>query len=509
MGTPLVECIPNFSEGRREGVIEAIADAIQSFRGVQVLDQHSDEDHNRTVFTLLGSPDAVSDAAFRGIRKAAELIDMNEHRGEHPRIGAADVVPFVPIRDFSMAECISLAKNLGKKVAEELGIPVFLYEEAAVRPERVNLENIRRGEYEALKEEIKTNPGREPDYGPAELGSAGAVVIGAREPLVAFNVYLSTDDVATAKKIARAVRHSSGGLRYVKAMGVQVEGRAQVSMNLTNYHKTPIAMVVETIRREAARYGTAIHHSELVGLIPQEALIDAAVWYAQLDQFESDQVLEYRLEQADGGAGKYDFLDELASGEPTPGGGSAAAFTAAQAAALTEMVARITLGSKKYADIHPDMEDIVVKAENLRQDLTGAVERDAEAFESLMDAYRLPKSSEQEKSERKEAIRIASFFAAEIPLLTAEKAVDVMRLALDTALKGNLNAVTDAWTASALARAAVTAGGANVRVNLKGMEDDAGAKKVLQALDRAEKEAAELYKEIRDVIGNRSGISML
>ncbi|HZU86764.1 MAG TPA: glutamate formimidoyltransferase, partial [Anaerolineaceae bacterium] len=276
MATPLVECIPNFSEARRPEVVEQIVQAITSVQGVTLLDRHSDMDHNRTVLTYVGPPAAVEEAAFQAIRTAASLIDMEKHSGEHPRIGATDVVPFVPISEISMAECVEMARRLGKRVGEDLSIPVYLYEDAATRPDRVGLENIRRGQYEGLKEDILTNPLRAPDFGPAKLGLAGATVIGARQPLVAFNVYLTTEDVSIAQKIAKSVRNSSGGLRFVKGMGVLVEGRAQVSMNLTNYRQTPLARVVEMVRREAARYGVGVHHSELVGLIPQEALVDAA-----------------------------------------------------------------------------------------------------------------------------------------------------------------------------------------------------------------------------------------
>ena len=248
------------------------------------------------MLTFVGSPQGVEEAAFRAIAKAAELINLDEHTGEHPRIGATDVVPFVPIEGITMKECSDLAKRLGKRVGDTLAIPVYLYEEAATRPDRQNLENIRRGEYEGLKGEIASNPDRKPDFGPTRLGPAGATVIGARQFLVAFNVFLTTGDVSIAKKIAKAIRMSSGGLRYLKANGFLVEGQAQVSMNLTNFHATPLARVVEMIRREAARYGAGVHHSELVGLIPQQALEDAAIWYLQLDQFESHQVLERRLE---------------------------------------------------------------------------------------------------------------------------------------------------------------------------------------------------------------------
>ncbi len=253
MPLPLIECIPNFSEARRPEVVEAIAKSIASVSGIHILDRHSDLDHNRTVITFVGSPQAVEEAAFLGIARAAQLIDLDHHSGEHPRLGAADVVPFVPISGASMEDCIQIAQRLGQRVGDQLDIPVYLYEAAATRPDRLHLENIRRGEYELLKQEIASNPDRKPDYGPQQVGPAGATVIGARPFLIAYNVYLTTDDVSIAKKIARSIRHSSGGLRYVKALGLLVDGRAQVSMNLTNFHKTPIAQVVELIRREANR----------------------------------------------------------------------------------------------------------------------------------------------------------------------------------------------------------------------------------------------------------------
>jgi len=275
MSSAIVECIPNYSEARRPEVVDAIRQAIAAVPGVSVLDQHSDLDHNRTVITFAGEPQGVEEAAFRSIATAASLINLDEHQGEHPRIGASDVVPFVPISGVSMQECVEIARRVGQRVGEELGIPVYLYEQAATRPERQNLENLRRGQYEGLKSEIETNPERAPDFGPSHLGAAGATVIGARQPLVAFNVYLTSEDVAIAKKVAAAVRSSSGGLRYVKALGLFVDGRAQVSMNLVDYRHTPLARVVEFIRREAQRYGVSIHHSELVGLIPQDAQAEA------------------------------------------------------------------------------------------------------------------------------------------------------------------------------------------------------------------------------------------
>jgi glutamate formiminotransferase/formiminotetrahydrofolate cyclodeaminase len=278
-------------------VLDAIAGALRMHAQVRLLDIESDADHNRSVFTLVAPPEGIVPALFDAIKTAAALIDLEHHRGAHPRIGAADVVPFVPLRNVEMAECVTLARELGQRVGEELSIPVYLYEAAATRPDRVNLADIRHGEYERLKTEIASSPDRAPDFGPRRLGPAGATVIGARAFLVAYNVFLSTDNVEVARKIARAIRNSSGGLRYVKALGLLVNGKAQVSMNLTDFSKTPIHVAVEMIRREAARYGVGIESSELIGMIPQQALLDAAAWYLQLDNLKPEMVLENRLRE--------------------------------------------------------------------------------------------------------------------------------------------------------------------------------------------------------------------
>jgi glutamate formiminotransferase len=291
----LVECVPNFSEGRRQPVIDAIVAAVAAVPGATVLDVQSDADHNRTVLTFAGEPEAVLEGAFQAARQAAELIDLNQHQGAHPRMGATDVVPFVPMRGVTMEECVELARRLGQRLGDELGIPVYLYEEAATRPERQNLAAVRKGEFEGIRELIGSDPPHAPDFGPHAMGPAGATAVGARPFLIAFNVYLNTADVEIAKQIAKTIRHSSGGLRFVKALGMLVEGQAQVSMNLTDFRRTPIHVVVEMIRREAARYGVMVARSELVGMLPQEALLDAAVWYLQLDGFTPDLVLENRL----------------------------------------------------------------------------------------------------------------------------------------------------------------------------------------------------------------------
>ncbi len=297
--SPLVECVPNFSEGRRPDVVARIVQAIAQVPGVRLLDVHTDPSHNRSVVTFVGPPQAVAEAAFRGASTAAELIDMDAHEGVHPRIGATDVIPFVPLRGVHMDACVELARQVGRRLGEELGIPVYLYGEAAVRPERRELAAIRRGGYEALREEIASRPERAPDFGPARVGPAGATAVGARFFLIAFNVYLNTEDVEKARRIARAVRASGGGLQHVQAMGVLVGGQAQVSMNLTDYRRTPLHRALELVRREAARYGLTVTHTELVGLIPLEALAESAGWYLQIEGFRPDRVLETHL--LDGG----------------------------------------------------------------------------------------------------------------------------------------------------------------------------------------------------------------
>ncbi|PWH16246.1 MAG: glutamate formimidoyltransferase [Anaerolineae bacterium] len=510
----LIECIPNFSEARRPEVVDEIVAAVQSVSAVTLLDRSSDLDHNRTVLTFVGPPEAVEEAAFRAIAKAVERIDLNQHTGEHPRIGAADVVPFVPLSGVTMEDCVALANRLAQRVADQLGIPVYLYEAAARRPERVNLENIRRGQYEGLKVEIETNPDRMPDYGPTKLGPAGATVIGARAPLVAFNVYLTTEDVAIAKAIARAVRHSSGGFRFVKAAGFLVEGRAQVSMNLTDYRQTPLARVVETIRREAARYGVGIHHSELVGLIPQEALIDAAIWYTQLDGFRPDQVLETRLFQAQAGqqgekqpAAPSAFLDELAAATPAPGGGCAAAYAGAMGAALIAMMAGLTLGKKKYAEVQAQAEVIHAEAEQLRTALTQAVQADSAAFEAVMAAFKLPKDSEAQINLRQAEIQKATLQAARVPLNVAGMAARLIELAAQIVEIGNLNAISDGASGAALARAALTAAGYNVRINVSSLPDRTAGEPLLRELREYETRAQAAEARLRQILDVRGGIT--
>ena len=502
---PLVECVPNFSEGRDPEIIQRIVAAMRAIPHVNILDVEADPDHNRSVVTMVGPPTAVAEAAFQGIAQAAKLINMDEHSGEHPRLGATDVVPFVPLSGVLTQECVALAHALGRRVGAELGIPVYFYEEAALRPERTNLEDIRRGEYEVLKAELGVKPERAPDAGPSKLGTAGATVIGARQYLIAFNAYLATDDVSIANKIARTVRSSSGGYRYVKAMGVLVAGQAQVSMNLTHYRKTPLHRVLETIRSEAARYGTRVTHTELVGLLPEEALIDAAQWHLQLDIFNPDQILEHQLAAMDESA-PLGFLAALASKAPTPGGGSAAALAGALGAALAAMVGRLTAGRRRFADVRAEMREVIVKAEELRATLTARMEQDSEAFNAVMAAYKLPKTTPEEKSARQVAIQATMIKAAEVPLATAEDALATMELALSVARKGNPNAITDAATSAWMAMAAIQGAALNVRINAVSVSDRELAQSWLDKLSGIITRADSLLAQTQATAVERGGL---
>ena len=297
----IVECVPNFSEGRRSEVIDQIVAAIKSVRGAVLLDRESDADHNRSVITFVASPDRVVDAALAGARKAADLIDLNTHAGEHPRMGATDVIPFIPITGVTMDDCITLARECGRRMWLEIGVPVYLYEKAAARAERENLASIRKGQFEGIRDDIGANPARLPDYGdPRVHPTAGITAVGARPPLIAYNINLGASDIAIANKIARAVRHQSGGLRYVKALGFELKDRGivQVSMNMVNFEGTPLFRAFEMVKREAARYGVPVIGSEIVGLVPQQALNAAADFYLQLEGFGEEQILERRLEAA-------------------------------------------------------------------------------------------------------------------------------------------------------------------------------------------------------------------
>jgi glutamate formiminotransferase/formiminotetrahydrofolate cyclodeaminase len=499
----IIECVPNFSEGRRPEIYNAIGDAIARVPAAHVLDVSADSDHNRSVITFAGAPEAVQEAAFQAIATAARLIDLDKHTGEHPRIGATDVCPFIPVKNATVEECVEIANAVGRRVGEELSIAVYLYGEAATRPERKKLADIRRGQYELWKQEIGVKPDRAPDYGPAVATSAGATVIGVRPFLIAYNIFLNSSDVAVANKIARAVRFSSGGLRHVQALGFLVDGQAQVSMNLTDFTKTPLHAVQEMVRREAGRYGLAITRAELIGLAPQSALLEAAKWYCQIDELREDQVLEIRLEEAlSQDYTPHAFLEATASATPTPGGGSSAALAGALAAALSQMVANLTLGRKKYAAVQSEITDVSERASRLRNELTAAVSQDAEAFNSLMAAWR---DKDLEGEQKALSIEKATRHAGEVPLGVARLSREAAELALAATTLGNINAVTDAAAAAVMARSAVQIAAMNVKINALGLRDQALALAWREELDSLEAEAESLSTRAIAVAAERGG----
>ena len=499
----IVECVPNFSNGRDPEVYNKIAGVISAVKGVTVLDVSADADHNRTVITFVGSPGSVEEAAFAAIRTAAELINLDEHEGEHPRIGATDVCPFVPVKGVSIDQCVEIAQRLGERVGGELGIAVYLYGAAATRPEREQLSAIRKGEYELWKKEVATNRDRQPDYGPAKPRTCGATVIGARPFLIAYNLYLNSDNAEIADKIARGVRFSGGGLRFVQAKGFLVDGQAQVSMNLTNFARTPIYRVQEMVRREAARYGLSITKAELIGLTPQEALVDAARWYLQLDDMKDDQILENRLhKEEENGMLPDAFIEATASAAPTPGGGSAAALAGALAAALAQMVAGLTTGRKKYADVAGEAEAIRTQAASLRRRLTETIAEDVAAFEAVIAAYRRKDLNEEQKAL---AVEQATLTAARVPLEVAELSLEAARLSAQIARIGNINAATDAAAGALLAQAAVGTAALNVKVNAASLRDQVQADILREQITEIEAQLVEVVKAAQETAAERGG----
>ncbi len=493
----LVECIPNFSEGRDQAKLDQILDEIKS-TGVELLDQEKDYDHNRAVVTFVGEPEMALEAAFRAIKKASELIDLTKHRGEHPRMGATDVVPFVPIKNVTTRECIELARRLGKRVAEELKIPVYLYEDAATRPDRQNLANIRKGEFEGLREEIETNPDRRPDFGDAKIHpTAGATVIGARFPLIAFNMNLNTSDVSIAQKIAKTIRFGSGGYRYVKSLGFMLkeENRAQISCNMTNYTKTPLYRVFEAAKRETQRYGTSIKESEIVGLVPEKALIDTALYYLQLDRFGEEQILEYKLHGKAGKQSIMDFLHVLALARPTPGGGSVAALQGAVGTALLSMVTGITVNKtkdKKLKDFHGFLKLTAFEFYKF-------IERDKSAFDSVLTAFKLPDGTEEEKKSKESAIQNAYKHAAQVPFEVCKKVLFIYPYAKTLAQKGLKNAISDVGVALYSLNSAFNSARVNVLINLNSITDEEFNKSVRTELDSLKTQEKAFYEEIENI----------
>ncbi|MFL5635742.1 MAG: glutamate formimidoyltransferase [Gemmatimonadaceae bacterium] len=501
--TKLVECVPNFSEGRRGDVVDAIRDAIASVEGVSVLDVSSDASHNRSVITFVAPVETAVDAAFAGVSAAAERIDLCQHTGEHPRIGATDVVPFIPLEGSTMEDCIALARALGERVGRELQIPVYLYERAATTPARENLADVRRGEFEGLREELGRNPARDPDFGPSKIHpTCGAIAIGARPFLVAYNVYLGpASNLQIAKNIAKAVRGSSGGFRYVKGLGLEVDGQAQVSMNLVDTEKTPLHHAFDFIKMRAEAQGAQVTWSEIVGLVPERVLFETAASHLQLTQFTPAQILERQVREVlTGGESVSGFLASVASSNPVPGGGSVAAHAGALAAALAQMVAGLTIGKKKYAAVDAEMKEVALKAVSLGNQLGALVKRDADAYASVAEAYKLPKEPAAAAARRADAVSTALLKAAEVPLDTARASVEVAALAALVAEKGNTNAVTDAGVAALLAHAAAKGAAYNVRVNVQALEDKSSGRALADEAEQLVKRAAEFADRTAEIV---------
>ncbi len=521
----IIECVPNFSEGRDQNVIRTITAAIENVEGVKLLDVDPGADTNRTVVTFVGDRQSVIAGAFAGIAKAAELIDMRRHSGAHPRLGATDVCPLVPVSGISVEECITLSHQLAKRIAEELHIPVYLYEKSAQKPERADLANIRAGEYEGLAEKLR-DPDWQPDYGAPEFNAkSGATVVGVREFLIAYNVNLNTRDRKLANDIALTIRekgrikrdkngeiiraengepvYEPGLLKNIKAVGWYIDEykMAQVSINLTNYTITPPHVVFEEIRRLAAAKGLRVTGSELVGLIPKEAILMAGRFYLrqqgksegapeselirlavhslglnEIAPFDpAKKIIEYRFpEFAKPLAGQTvrEFTDELSTDSPAPGGGSVAALCGALAAGLTAMVANLTCGKKGYEKNFKRMSELAVKAQELKDELLLLVDRDTAAFNAVMDCFRLPKKTDAEKSARTAAIQTATKNATLVPFNVMQTSLKVLEFAGTAARYGNVNSLSDAGVAALAAETAIQGARLNVLINLAGTGDE-------------------------------------
>lgn len=552
----LVECVPNFSEGRDKEKIKAITQEIERTPEVKLLDVDPGESTNRTVVTFIGSTEGVKEAAFRAIRKASELIDMRVHQGAHSRIGATDVCPFVPVSGVTMDDCVRLARALGERVAKELGIPVYLYEEAATRPERRNLAAIRAGEYEGLPEKLK-NPEWRPDFGDAVFNPrSGASVIGAREFLIAYNINLNTRDRRLAHEIALNLRESGrakrdaegniirdaegkavtvpGRFKHVKAVGWYIEdyGVAQISINFTNYKETPVHAVFDEAAREAEKLGLRVTGSELVGLIPKEALLMAGRYYLDrqgkspgvperelirtavvslglndVSPFDADKkIIENQFQDSGLSLVRLslrDFADEVSLETPTPGGGSVAAYCAALSAALSSMVANLSVGKKGYEEVSEEMKEVAGRAQGLKDGLLNAVDEDTRAFNRVMEAFRLPKATEEQVQEKERALEEASRQATLVPLGVLEKCGSLLEQARIVAQKGNKNSLSDAGVAAVAAEAAAAGAFYNVKINLPGIRDESFKREVSEKAEELEKQAHKAGAEIRALVRKR------
>ena len=495
----IVECVPNFSEGRNKQVVDLIVEAMLDAGGVYLIDREMDADHNRCVITLAGTKESIGEAAVRGVVAASKLIDLNSHLGEHPRMGAADVVPFIPVKNATMDECVKIAEWTAREIWERCRVPTYLYENAARRPERKNLAAVRKGQFEGLREEVKTDPHRLPDFGEANLHpSAGATAVGARQFLVAYNINLDTPDVKIASKIADAVRFIGGGLRFVKAMGFKLGERniAQVSMNLTDFEKTPVHRVFNMVKSEAERYGVQVIGSEIVGLIPQKALDMAADFFLRVENFSPDSILENRLakileeQSADGSlsAKCQSFAAMVAGKEPVPGGGSVSALGVTLGASLGLMVIGLTRGRKKFLVHDEKLAQIQKKLEELKALALQAVDEDSAAYTKVMNAFKMKTDDNEQKQK---AVQKATRCAAETPYKTAQYGVQVMALLRELYGISNPNTVSDIDVGRYMCTAGIRGAVANVRINLDGITDKNFASEMKSKIEAIEKDLQE------------------
>ncbi len=470
----IVECVPNFSEGRNVETIDALSAAIESVPGVVLLDRGSDPDHNRSVLTFVGSPEGVAEAAFVAAREALHRIDLTTHRGEHPRVGATDVIPFVPIRGVTMEDCVHLARIVGRRLAEELHIPVFLYEHAAKTPYRTRVEDIRRGGLEELAERMRMNPEWSPDFGDAKLHrTAGATIVGARRPLIAYNVNLNSTSLDIAKTISHAVRASNGGLPSVKAVGIGLKSRGlvQVSMNLTNFEETPVHEAFEAVKSEAAKRNVSVHSSEVIGLIPEAAVAQVAGHYLQLENFKTDQVLEARMAKAlshDLSATVGPFLDAVSATAPVPGGGSVAALASAAAAALGVMVSGVLIEKEQHPGKAGDLQKKRHHLIQIRDRLQATIREDASAYTAVIQASKRPTID----PDRNAAIHQALSLAIAVPLAVIEWVVEGQEALLELLPFAKPPLAADLKVGIHLAQAAGEAAIATVKTNLDALKDD-------------------------------------
>ncbi len=556
----IVECVPNFSEGRNDSIIKEITDVIEDTNDVMLLDVDPGAATNRTVVTFIGSPEAVKEAAFRAIKKASEVIEMSTQKGEHPRMGATDVCPFIPVSGVSMDDCVQIAREVAERVGEELKIPIYLYEEAATKPERKNLATIRQGEYEGLAEKLK-DPEWQPDFGPNIFNpKSGATNIGAREFLIAYNINLNTRDKKLANEIALNLRERGrakrdkdgkivrgadgkaikvpGRLKSVKGVGWYIEEyqTAQVSYNLTNCKITPVHITFEESCKEAEKLGLRVTGSELVGLIPLQAMLDAGKYFLarqgkstgvpdqeiiqcaikslgldDLSECDPDQkIIEYRFRAKHGklaSMGLHEFADLLSTETPSPGGGSVAALAGALASSLAAMVANLTFGNKKYKPEWEKMEKLAVSGQQIKKQLLAAIDDDTDAFNSIMAANRLPKKTEENREARTREIEAATQQATLIPLKVMELSLEAMKLCKPAARLGNINAVSDVGVGALMANSAVMGAFLNVKINLPGITDEKFKHKVLQKAQTIRTEADMLQKEILELAEARMTVT--